>query len=204
MPASWFQFHKGTIRTILFQVFSLAFQDFNSIKVQLEPGNLFVFLFILLHFNSIKVQLELSTVWCCNSSPIFQFHKGTIRTYRCVPVLDYAHVFQFHKGTIRTPGHNHKQLFVTNFNSIKVQLERWGRGVPWTVLWNFNSIKVQLDSLTKLSFTFLLYFNSIKVQLERTVETCLQLPDLFQFHKGTIRTSLPEVFKSQTTVISIP
>ena len=177
---------------------------FNSIKVQLEPGNLFVFLFILLHFNSIKVQLELSTVWCCNSSPIFQFHKGTIRTYRCVPVLDYAHVFQFHKGTIRTPGHNHKQLFVTNFNSIKVQLERWGRGVPWTVLWNFNSIKVQLDSLTKLSFTFLLYFNSIKVQLERTVETCLQLPDLFQFHKGTIRTPSISLKYRSGSSISIP
>ena len=45
---------------------------------------------------------------------------------------DYAHVFQFHKGTIRTPGHNHKQLFVTNFNSIKVQLER-----PDTTINNF-------------------------------------------------------------------
>ena len=35
------------------------------------------------------------------------------------------------------------------------------------------------------------YFNSIKVQLERSAASAKLLQLLFQFHKGTIRTSLP-------------
>ena len=55
---------------------------FNSIKVQLEqPLRLLVLLF-LPHFNSIKVQLELPIFPLPLSFPsLFQFHKGTIRTY---------------------------------------------------------------------------------------------------------------------------
>ena len=33
------------------------------------------------------------------------------------------------------------------------------------------------------------YFNSIKVQLEQYPESDIMLLDLFQFHKGTIRTT---------------
>ena len=33
------------------------------------------------------------------------------------------------------------------------------------------------------------YFNSIKVQLEHINETYIQIIIIFQFHKGTIRTS---------------
>ena len=34
------------------------------------------------NFNSIKVQLELASRLSLNSISLFQFHKGTIRTYR--------------------------------------------------------------------------------------------------------------------------
>ena len=54
----------------------------------------------------------------------FQFHKGTIRTFISSKGYVYCELFQFHKGTIRTPVVvARKQDRVTNFNSIKVQLE---------------------------------------------------------------------------------
>ena len=55
---SRFQFHKGTIRTLVVARGVGGVLDFNSIKVQLERG--------VLRVGS----------WC----PRFQFHKGTIRT----------------------------------------------------------------------------------------------------------------------------
>ena len=57
-PSRPFQFHKGTIRTSCGCNRLPEYQDFNSIKVQLEP----VFEDFLL------------------STQVFQFHKGTIRT----------------------------------------------------------------------------------------------------------------------------
>ena len=56
--AAIFQFHKGTIRTILITVTINEVIDFNSIKVRLE-------------------QVKNHTFY--NRCP-FQFHKGTIRT----------------------------------------------------------------------------------------------------------------------------
>ena len=53
-----FQFHKGTIRTQMKTNNYSENQDFNSIKVQLEPPAV----------SSITPELR------------FQFHKGTIRT----------------------------------------------------------------------------------------------------------------------------
>ena len=161
-----FQFHKGTIRTIFFQVFSLAFQDFNSIKVQLELHGFFQSLDIRefqfhkgtirtkdaqqavnaeQNFNSIKVQLELISPSTSGSSTIFQFHKGTIRTV--ISITSF--------------------LFFANFNSIKVQLELYLHSYLRQSRQNFNSIKVQLehDSVFRQVFQ-----------------------PLFQFHKGTIRT----------------
>ena len=54
-----FQFHKGTIRTIILRVF---FQQVN-------------------YFNSIKVQLEQKCKRVLRRQNLFQFHKGTIRTH---------------------------------------------------------------------------------------------------------------------------
>ena len=53
-----FQFHKGTIRTLMSQLKKLIIRNFNSIKVQLEQG-------------IPKLLITASK---------FQFHKGTIRT----------------------------------------------------------------------------------------------------------------------------
>ena len=98
-----------------------------------------------------------------------------------------------------------------NFNSIKVRLELTaGAGLVGSLLfqfhkgairtlvlqmlisrrYNFNSIKVRLEQSAGLRCkTICRYFNSIKVRLEhfrRRVEIAL---DLFQFHKGAIRTA---------------
>ena len=54
------------------------------------------------YFNSIKVRLE-------------REHQ---------PSADFDALFQFHKGTIRTYGKNMYKYFIANFNSIKVRLER--------------------------------------------------------------------------------
>ena len=54
-----FQFHKGTIRTVL--------------TVECENG--------YDHFNSIKVRLELASAVSPETVNTFQFHKGTIRTH---------------------------------------------------------------------------------------------------------------------------
>ncbi len=63
-----FQFHKGTIRTIL-EDWSLGSKTyFNSIKVRLEP------------LPALSKMVE----------TIFQFHKGTIRTKR---IDEYYHKY---------------------------------------------------------------------------------------------------------------
>ena len=54
-----FQFHKGTIRTVITKAVN---------------G-------VIMYFNSIKVRLELERKYFCSDYIIFQFHKGTIRTY---------------------------------------------------------------------------------------------------------------------------
>ena len=76
-----FQFHKGTIRTVM----------------------LCLILRLLVHFNSIKVRLE-HYDWKKWSDAVnaFQFHKGTIRTYYNAIYCCLNCIFQFHKGTIRT------------------------------------------------------------------------------------------------------
>ena len=80
-------------------------------------------------------------------------------------------------------------VFLTDFNSIKVRLEleelsaNLGRSV------NFNSIKVRLELVFYCTpFDSMKNFNSIKVRLEH--EVCIQgeRGELFQFHKGAIRT----------------
>ena len=56
---SIFQFHKGTIRTMV-DLASLTKDniDFNSIKVRLELISFIFLILISVYFNSIKVRLE--------------------------------------------------------------------------------------------------------------------------------------------------
>ena len=76
-----FQFHKGTIWTLNFANAKNAYANFNSIKVQFEPGIDSLATNNYINFNSIKVQFELNTYekhWPFVT--LFQFHKGTIWT----------------------------------------------------------------------------------------------------------------------------
>ena len=100
---SEFQFHKGTIRTGIFEPESCHIRYFNSIKVQLEHVACDQLVFDNGNFNSIKVQLELQKLPIRRLKRIFQFHKGTIRTFNC----------------------NLSILIIFHFNSIKVQLEQY-------------------------------------------------------------------------------
>ena len=70
---------------------------------------------------------------------------------------------------------------------------------------NFNSIKVRLELLRLVqAVTMLRYFNSIKVRLELSgSQKKAYVLTKFQFHKGTIRTSLPIRFPL-LALISIP
>ena len=58
----------------------------------------------------------------CAFRAVFQFHKGTIRTFRLCHNINRLK-FQFHKGTIRTYKEDEEERKFTNFNSIKVRLE---------------------------------------------------------------------------------
>ena len=121
----------------------------------------------LRNFNSIKVQLELIYSPFARCQSLFQFHKGTIRTFAPRRALLDDILFQFHKGTIRTEERLPFLLTKRNFNSIKVQLEPTPSAVA-------TSCKP--------------YFNSIKVQLELQADNRGAEGHEFQFHKGTIRT----------------
>ena len=124
----------------------------------------------LVNFNSIKVQLEPKAgLIGVIKPPIFQFHKGTIRTSDDETEFITDKKFQFHKGTIRTRRHNECRNYRPYFNSIKVRLERGGCQDHY-----FANV----------------YFNSIKVRLELAEDYKLSsLLAAFQFHKGTIRTT---------------
>ena len=54
-----FQFHKGTIKTLLLRLKNLAIRYFNSIKVQLKRKRPTLTTNFYKYFNSIKVQLKL-------------------------------------------------------------------------------------------------------------------------------------------------
>ena len=57
-------------------------------------------------------------------SVIFQFHKGTIKTFCGRGPLEEPILFQFHKGTIKTIHRMRIILQVLSyFNSIKVRLK---------------------------------------------------------------------------------
>ena len=99
-----FQFHKGTIRTIVQSFFACSIIGFNSIKVRLEPLSPFLRKFIV----------------------GFQFHKGTIRTTFLLYLFSVSSPFQFHKGTIRTNERVPGTRTPGSFNSIKVRLEHSG------------------------------------------------------------------------------
>ena len=86
--------------------------------------------------------------------------------------LSAISMFQFHKGTIRTSVQSLEIATNLRFNSIKVRLERL---MDYDAYYKYQS------------------FNSIKVRLEQSVSRFIAAHFGFQFHKGTIRTTITNV-----------
>ena len=95
-----FQFHKGSINTILARLPPLFVPRFNSIKVR------------LIHPNVLLDELFVE----------FQFHKGSINTMSGISNLLNSSAFQFHKGSINTSQTTSIRFRLICFNSIKVRL----------------------------------------------------------------------------------
>ena len=135
------------------------------------------------NFNSIKVRLEPFTACGFALKRLFQFHKGTIRTgWLLVTLFIYC-----------------------DFNSIKVRLEQPGCKCFFSCEINFNSIKVRLEHTWEaVGCVPHLDFNSIKVRLEHIGKYGDHKFNLFQFHKGTIRTDPYRLSAFYSHAISIP
>ena len=97
-----FQFHKGTIKTLLTTPFTSRRQHFNSIKVRLKLPDSNISVSAKQHFNSIKVRLKHLSCLVDSVLSEFQFHKGTIKTGDTGCRFHSDRQFQFHKGTIKT------------------------------------------------------------------------------------------------------
>ena len=69
-----------------------------------------------------------------------------------------ALIFQFHKGTIRTFKFSQAGLRLRNFNSIKVRLELLLHILPIILLRYFNSIKVRLEQESKVNRSLAVLF----------------------------------------------
>ena len=122
---------------------------FNSIKVQLEPATANTASSCrCCRFNSIKVQLEQEKLPKVSYNPaMFQFHKGSIRTYGTLNV--WEDFTSFNSIKVQLEQHTDRRTYgdYSSFNSIKVQLERHCVYVCDSKEKGFNSIKVQLERL---------------------------------------------------------
>ena len=97
-----FQFHKGTIRTRQRFLQDDCLINFNSIKVRLEPSLPARIYYSRNYFNSIKVRLELKEEFEKQWNE-FHFNSIKVRLEQGLrPEWWIIPVFQFHKGTIRT------------------------------------------------------------------------------------------------------
>ena len=103
-PTSFFlfQFHKGTIRTIILNCLVSMSNIFQFHKGTIRTCIPATTIRAYPYFNSIKVRLEQKESASACILNQFQFHKGTIRTFSSLLKRPGFLVFQFHKGTIRT------------------------------------------------------------------------------------------------------
>ena len=97
--------------------------------------------------------------------------------------------FQFHKGSIKTSLAARRAAACACFNSIKVRLRPWSVVSGATTDTRFNSIKVRLRQRScerdDSKDVFQFHKGSIKTV---GIEVHRSLPQLFQFHKGSIKT----------------
>ena len=128
---STFQFHKGTIRTVVNVNSSPDVMYFNSIKVRLEPiPKRLAYASLLFQFHKGTIRTFAGAKALVKGFSTFQFHKGTIRTPASTWHKIRLFAFQFHKGTIRTILTNLLRRNISYFNSIKVRLELPAVRVP--------------------------------------------------------------------------
>ena len=79
---------------------------------------------------------------------------------------------------------------ISNFNSIKVRLKLLLQTEERRLLTDFNSIKVRLKLIMRVANGVITDFNSIKVRLKLAYRVDKRHSlFLFQFHKGTIKTT---------------
>ena len=139
-PRRTFQFHKGTIRTLVFHLVKPLSTLFQFHKGTIRTDATPLPIQKSRNFNSIKVRLERAEARRAKANgATFQFHKGTIRTFKeCLPG-DKFKLFQFHKGTIRTLSKFWTNFTCVYFNSIKVRLEPVSvRAVAYFQLFQFH------------------------------------------------------------------
>ena len=138
----------------------------------------------LTHFNSIKVRLELEVPEdATDDAPLFQFHKGAIRTFIPQVLL----------------------VQITHFNSIKVRLERSSlQRLFCSSQFQFHkgairTLRQKPEPKKKGIFQF------HKGAIRTFVDVCASTNTLvFQFHKGAIRTCGSKCVKCHVQFISIP
>ena len=112
-----FQFHKGTIKPIKRGQSGEVFGDFNSIKVRLNLCYKLREVLEHFDFNSIKVRLNLCIFDVQKGkSPLFQFHKGTIKPLCSDSVIALHERFQFHKGTIKPQTSSQRDSYVAQIS----------------------------------------------------------------------------------------
>ena len=103
-----------------------------------------------------------------------------------LPVLYFNSIkvrLKLYKGEFNRQG-------MKDFNSIKVRLKQGMTQQDLAALDDFNSIKVRLKPVEEFEAkTDLSYFNSIKVRLKHPTGCKPCRDNLFQFHKGTIKTA---------------
>ena len=121
--------------------------------------------------------------------PVFQFHKGTIKTL-IMPIKDVIfRWFQFHKGTIKTVCYDHNQdsFFTFQFHKGTIKTFAADHVGPCCSPFQFHKGTIK-TYLCRRRFSELSCFNSIKVRLKPTGEGRRATIREFQFHKGTIKT----------------
>ena len=118
-----FQFHYGTIRSMILFLFAFTRTYFNSTMVRLEVSSASLAASSCSYFNSTMVRLEVSR-FLLKSRPI---------------------LFQFHYGTIRSSFSCSEEEASLDFNSTMVRLEVSAIMHRLRRFWYFNSTMVRLE-----------------------------------------------------------
>ena len=139
-----FQFHNGTINTLLRDIVVISLLRFNSTTVQLIHTTEVHIIYLMsfqFHNGTINTQsFDAQNFWV----QMFQFHNGTINTKRATLLRASGIVFQFHNGTINTISKMENLKNETGFNSTTVQLIRIHARNKNISIYSFNSTTVQL------------------------------------------------------------